>query len=74
MHLKQLCDWLCISSLICWHTWILKHLGQTKERKTALAMGLRIVITKSLKTLRMTRLRGRVLLRARPEMGEGEKG
>ena len=49
-------------------------MGQTKERKTALAMGLRIVITKSLKTLRMTRLRGRVLLRARPEMGEGEKG
>ena len=30
---------------------------QTKERKQALTMGLRIMITKSVKTLRMTRLR-----------------
>ena len=49
-------------------------MGQTKERKTALAMGLRTVITKSLRTLKMTRLRRRVLLRARPEMGGGGEG
>ena len=35
----------------------MKHLGQTKERKQALTMGLRIMVTKSVKTLRMTRLR-----------------
>ena len=32
----------------------MKHFGQTKERKQALTMGLRIVVTKSVKTLRMT--------------------
>ena len=51
-----------------------KHLGQTKERKTTLTMGLRIMMMMSLKTLRMTTLRGWVLLRARPEPGEGGGG
>ena len=38
---------------------IVKHLvpWQRKERKTALAMGLEIVMTESLETLRMVRLR-----------------
>ena len=49
----------------------MKHLGQTKKRKTTLEMGLGIVMTKSLKTLMMTRLRRRVLLRAGPEQGGG---
>ena len=31
MFLKQLCN--CISSQVGWHTWIKKHLGQTKEWK-----------------------------------------
>ena len=48
----------------------MKLLGQTKERKTTLTMGLGIVMTKSLKTLRMTTLIERVL-RARPEPGGG---
>ena len=39
-------------------------LGQTKERKSALTMGLRVVTTKSVKKLRRTRLRRRVLRRA----------
>ena len=43
-------------------------LGQTKERKTTLTMGLGIVMTKSLKTLRMTTLIERVLW-ALPEPG-----
>ena len=37
--------------------YIVKHLGQTKERKTALAMGFVTVMIKSQKTLRMTMLR-----------------
>ena len=49
----------------------MKHLGQTKERKTVLTMGLGIVMTKSLKTLRITRLRRPVLLQALPEPGRG---
>ena len=49
MLLKQLCN--CISSQVGWHTWIMKLLGQTKERKTKLAMSSGIVITNSLKTL-----------------------
>ena len=48
----------------------MKLLGQTKERKTTLKMGLGIMMTKSLKTLRMTTLIERVL-RARPEPGVG---
>ena len=48
----------------------MKLLGQTKERKTTLTMGLRIVMTKSLQTLRMTTLIERVL-RALPEPGGG---
>ena len=39
----------------------MKHLGQTKARKPALTMGLRIVMMKSVKTLRMTRLRRHIL-------------
>ena len=35
--------------------------GQTKERKTTLTMGLGIVMTKSLRTLRVTTLMERVL-------------
>ena len=58
-------------SKVGWHTLILKHLGQTKERKTGvtgLTVGLGIIVmTMSLKTLRMTRLRRRVLLLALPE-------
>ena len=68
MLLKQLCN--CISSQVGWHTWIMKLLGQTKERKTTLTMGLGIVMTKSLKTLRMTTLMQRVLW-ALPELGGG---
>ena len=37
--------------------YIVKHLGQAKERKTVLTMVFGIVVTKSLKALRMTRLR-----------------
>ena len=37
-------------------------------------MGLRIMMMMRLKTLRMTTLRGWVLLRARPEPGEGGGG
>ena len=48
----------------------MKLLGQTKERKTTLTMGLGIVMTKSLKTLRMTTLMQRVLW-ALPELGGG---
>ena len=50
MLLKQLLN--CISSQIGWHTWIVKHLGQTKKGKQALTIGLRIVMTKRVKTLR----------------------
>ena len=42
---------------------------QTKERKSKLMMGLRTVMMKSVKTLRMTRLRRRVLLWARSKGG-----
>ena len=45
----------------------MKLLGQTKERKTTLTMGLGIVMTKSLKTLRMTLIER--VLGARPEPG-----
>ena len=48
---------------------MVKHLGQTRERKSALTMSLRIVTTKSVKTLRMNRLRRRVLLRAQSRGG-----
>ena len=50
-------------------------LGQTKERKSALTltMGLRIVTTKSVKTLRRTRLRRRVLWRPRSSGGAVNK-
>ena len=71
MLLKQLCN--SISSQVGWHTCIMKLLGQTKKRKTTLTIGLGIVMTKSLKTLRMTTLIDRVLL-ALPEPGEGGGG
>ena len=48
----------------------MKLLGQTKERKPTLTMGLGIVMTESLKTLRMTTLMQRVLW-ALPELGGG---
>ena len=44
-------------------------MAQTKDRKSALMMGLRIVMTKSVKMLRMTRLRRRVLLQAQSRSG-----
>ena len=47
-------------------------MGQTKERKTTLTMGLGITMTKSLKTLRMTMLMEQVL-RALPEPWGGEQ-
>ena len=54
----------------------MKHLGQTteSERKTALTMGLKmIVMTKIVKTLRMTRLRRLDLLWALSRGGAGNK-
>ena len=48
---------------------MMEHLAQTKDRKSALMMGLRIVMTKSVKMLRMTRLRRRVLLQAQSRSG-----
>ena len=39
--------------MIGWLAYIVKHLGQTKERKTALTIGFGIVMMKSLETLRM---------------------
>ena len=47
----------CISSKVGWHNGILKNLGQTKEKKTALTVGLGLVMKQSLRTLRTTRLR-----------------
>ena len=47
----------------------MKQLGQTKESKSALTMGLMIAMTKSVKTLRITRLRRRIL---RPGAGVGQ--
>ena len=49
MLLKQLCN--CISSQVghCRQIWIVNQLLQTKERKSALSMGLRILMTKAVK-------------------------
>ena len=72
MLLKQLCN--CISShcsQVGWHTLIRKLLGHTKETKTTLTMGLGIMMTKSLKTLRMTTLMERVLRAGLSQGGEG---
>ena len=50
-------------------------MGQTKETKIELTVCFGIVMTKSLKMLRMTRLRRRVLLLAWPEQrGGGGRG
>ena len=51
----------------------MKHLGQTQERKLTLTIGLRIVMTKSVKTLRMTRVRRLVVQQARRWDGASNK-
>ena len=43
--------------IIGWLVYVVKHLGKIKERKIAHSIGLGIVMMKSLKMLRMTRLR-----------------
>ena len=70
MLLKQLCNWLVGLHTVAYLDF--EAFGADKEEEVSayFTTGLRIVMTKSVKTLRMTRLRRRVLLRARSR-GQG---